>query len=204
MYTYGYLFYIPINLFLSAFFLFSGLRNRKKPVYYLFVTVFCIYLNLLIERAFFPIFTIGARHYTRITDYMNWNIMQLMEYTPYQIVGNILLTFPIGILLPFIVNKKNKGRLGIAVCLAVAIEFVQLGMIGTLHLMDVSFDINDILLNVFGCFFGHFIFLIFCKIYVQLPREECRNSILFYFNHVCDNCACNEGSLSGLMKEKGV
>lgn len=202
MYTYGYLFYIPINLFLSAIFLFSGLYNRKKIAYYLFATLFCVYLNLLIKKAFFPIFTIGARHYTRLIDYINWDVTQLLEYKPYQIVGNILLTFPIGVLLPFVINGKSKMRLGIAVCLSVAIEFVQLGMIGTLHLMDVMFDINDILLNVVGCLLGHFFFLIFCKVYARVTKEECRNSILFYFNQVCDNCACNEGSLSGLMKAR--
>lgn len=50
-------------------------------------------------------------HYKSCWDYVNINILSIMRYTPYQIIGNIVLTFPVGILLAFVMNYTWKQRI---------------------------------------------------------------------------------------------
>ena len=62
MYTYGYLFYIPVNLMFILVFGIKGILQERKKGYYFFVFILGIYLNFLIDKAFFPIFTDGAAY----------------------------------------------------------------------------------------------------------------------------------------------
>ena len=161
------------------------------------VIIFGIYFNFFIEKAFFPIFTDGASDYVTLSNYINLDITNLFQYTPYQIIGNLLLTFPLGILMAFIIDSNNSVRIGISVLFSTLIEFIQLSMIFSLHLIDVFFDINDIILNVVGCLLGNFLFYLFCKIYIHLQNSPCRNSVIRYFYQVCYNCANHKSSLYG-------
>ena len=52
MYTYGYLFYIPVNLMLILVFGIKGILQERKKGYYFFVFILGIYLNFLIDKAF--------------------------------------------------------------------------------------------------------------------------------------------------------
>lgn len=197
MYTYGYLFYIPINVIYVSIFAIKGILKKRKKEYYFFILIFGIYLNFFIEKAFFPIFTDGASYYVTLSNYINLDITNLFQYTPYQIIGNLLLTFPLGILMAFIIDSNNSVRIGISVLFSALIEFIQLSMIFSLHLIDVFFDINDIILNVVGCLLGNFLFYIFCKIYIHIQNSQCRNSVIRYFYQVCYNCANHKSSLYG-------
>ena len=111
MYTYGYLFYIPVNVIYVLIFAIKGIIKKRKKEYYLFVIIFGIYFNFFIEKAFFPIFIDGASYYVTLSNYINLDITSLFQYTPYQIIGNLLLTFPMGILLAFVVDCNNSVRL---------------------------------------------------------------------------------------------
>lgn len=196
MYRYGYLFYIPVNLIFLLIFGIHGAVKKRNRAYYFFALVFCVYLNGVIEKAFFPIFTDGARHYVTFLDFINMDVTILPQYTPYQIIGNVLLTLPVGILLPFVIDCRAGARIGYSVLFSVSIELIQLLMILSLHLIDVTVDINDIILNVAGCLFGNAVFAIFCKIYVRI-QEKYDYPILKYFYQVCGNCAAHRSSLYG-------
>lgn len=202
MYTYGLMFYVPINTIYFLILLISGIIRRKRKEYYFFAFIFCIYMNVLIEKAFFPIFTNGARFYVSLSKYINLDVSTLFAYTPYQIVGNFLMTFPMGILLTFIINARARTRILCSVLFSILIEFIQLLMIVSLHLIDVTFDINDIFLNVAGCLCGHIVFYLFCKVYIRTQDNACCLSIIKYFNRVCDNCVHKRSSLDGLMLGK--
>lgn len=195
MYTYGYLFYIPVNIIYALIFGIKGIIKNRKKEYYFFVIIFGIYLNFVIEKAFFPIFTDGAEYYVSIKNYINLDLTSLFRYTPYQIIGNLLLTFPMGILMAFVINCNNSVRIGVSVLISALIEFIQLIMIFSLHLIDVFFDINDIVLNVMGCLLGNAIFYIFCKIYIRTQDNQSGNSIIKYIYQVCSNCVGQKSSL---------
>ena len=87
MYTYGYLFYIPINVIYGSIFAITGIFKKRKKEYYFFVLIFGIYLNFFIEKAFFPIFTDGASYYVTLSNYINLDITNLFQYTPSVKIG---------------------------------------------------------------------------------------------------------------------
>lgn len=202
MYTYGLMFYVPINTIYFLILLISGIIRRKRKEYYVFALIFCIYMNVVIEKAFFPIFTDGARFYVSLSKNINLDVSTLFAYTPYQIIGNFLMTFPMGILLTFIINARARTRILCSVLFSILIEFIQFLMIVSLHLIDVTFDINDIILNVAGCLCGHLVFYLFCKIYIRIQGNACSISIIKYFNRACENCVHKRSSLDGLMLGK--
>lgn len=78
-----------------------------------------------------------ASYYITLSNYINLDITGLFQYTPYQIIGNLLLAF--------IIDCNNSIRLGILVLFSALTEFIQLIMIHALHLIDVLFDVNDII-----------------------------------------------------------
>ncbi|MDE7224423.1 MAG: VanZ family protein [Acetatifactor sp.] len=200
MYTYGMLFWVPVNIIYFAIISICGLVKKRRREYYFFAAVFCIYMNFLIDKAFFPIFTDGAEFYVSLEKYVNLDISLLFSYTPYQIIGNFLMMFPLGILLVFIINGKIQFQILLSVLISLMIEVVQLLMIMSLHLIDVTFDINDIILNVGGCLFGHLVFYLFCKIYIRRQDRTNTISVIEYFDKVCSNYVKRKSSLDGLRK----
>ncbi len=189
MYTYGYLFYIPVNLVFILILGIKGILQKREKGYYFFVFILGIYLNFLIDKAFFPIFTDGAVYYTSFADHVNLDVTSLFGYTPYQIIGNLALTFPMGIFLAVVMDCRNSVRIGCSVLFSVLIEFVQLLMIISLHLTDVCFDVNDILLNTAGCLCGNAVFYIFCRMDACLQWQGCSDSVAGYFHQVWRKCA---------------
>lgn len=167
----------------------KGILQERKKGYYFFVFILGIYLNFLIDKAFFPIFTDGAAYYTSLADHVNLDVTSLFGYTLYQIIGNLALTFPLGILLAFVMDCRNSVRTGCSVLLSVLIEFVQLLMIVSLHLTDVCFDVNDILLNAAGCLCGNAVFYIFCRMDARMQGQRCSDTVIGYFHQVCRKCA---------------
>lgn len=80
------------------------------------------------------------------------------------------------------------------------IEVIQLCLIILLRLIDVDFDLIDIVLNVGGTMLGHLLFYAFCKIYVGSEMTENAKNNVNYFRRVCENCAGNKKSLDGLTR----
>lgn len=198
MYTYGYLFYLPVNFAFIIIWGTNGLLKKRRKEYFLYAAILILYLNFLINKAFFPLFISGSQHYTGIIKYMNFSISTLFHYNLYQIAGNLLLTFPIGFFLPFVINCRQKARIIYSILFSISIEFIQLALIGVFHIVNMTFDINDIILNVTGCVMGNIIFKYMCKIYTKIPTSATLGTTAKYFNQVCDNCAYDRKSLSGV------
>lgn len=81
------------------------------------------------------------------------------EIAELNIIGNIILFVPMGLLLP-VVDEKYKSMKQItflSVIASLLIEIIQL-FIGR------SFDVDDIIVNTIGAIFGYFIYLILKKI----------------------------------------
>ena len=53
MYTYGYMFYIPITTILVGVGVVNGLIKKRKTLYYFFMLIGIIYLNIMIDKVFF-------------------------------------------------------------------------------------------------------------------------------------------------------
>lgn len=77
----------------------------------------------------------------------NTSIGRIIE----NVLGNIVLFIPFGILFPIISNKKRKGVLCAAVIFSLSIEIMQfLFALG-------STDVDDLIFNVLGAYVGYFL-----------------------------------------------
>ena len=192
MYTYGYMFYIPITTILVGVGVVNGLIKKRKMLYYFFMLIGIIYLNIMIDKVFFPIFTDGSVYYTGLANSINWDITRVKEYSIYQIAYNFLVTVPIGFILPFIINSDLKERMIITAIVSVMLEIVQLILIISLHLIDITFDIADIVINALGGLAGNLMFTITCKLFTKSNE---RNTNVSSFEIICNNCAHNKKSM---------
>ena len=192
MYTYGYMFYIPITTILVGVGVVNGLIKKRKMLYYFFMLIGIIYLNIMIDKVFFPIFTDGSVYYTGLANSINWDITRVKEYSIYQIAYNFLVTVPIGFILPFIINSDLKERMIITAIVSVMLEIVQLILIISLHLIDITFDIADIVINALGGLAGNLMFTITCKLFAKSNE---RNKNVSSFEIICNNCAHNKKSM---------
>jgi glycopeptide antibiotics resistance protein len=89
---------------------------------------------------YIPFYTV--KYYVTGTD--------LQKYTKENLVGNVLLFFPFGILLPVLFNSVNgyQKLIFITLLMSLGLELIQLvTALGT-------FDVDDIILNVLGAALG--------------------------------------------------
>ena len=196
MYSYGHLFYGPITIIYAIIILLNGIIKKRHLYYYFYAILFGIYLNYLIKHAFFPIFIPQDELSIILMDFVNLNVLKMSSYTFYQIIGNILLMFPFGVLLAFITNFNYRERIFWSMIASLSVELVQLLIIIAFHPVNIIFDINDIILNIIGGVLGNIFFYMFCKLYVKIPNIKSQNSFIAYFSQICTNCANNKRSFS--------
>lgn len=80
------------------------------------------------------------------------------------VIGNMIMFLPFGYFVSyFLENRKAWLTLFITIVVSISIEFVQLA-IGRV------FDVDDIILNVFGGFFGWLVYYIIIRIGDRLPK----------------------------------
>lgn len=205
MYTYGYLFYIPVTTIFLFFSLFTGIRKRRTLGYYLVSCITCVYVNQMIDYAFFPIRTNSSVSITHIWSFINLRL-DIQNWDTYQIVGNLLLTFPIGFLVPFAVHVTKKQSYKLTLLLSISIEFIQLVMIALLHIATKCFDIQDIFLNAIGGLAGCICFSLISRlIYILfkslLPTKLKGHDLLSFILIVCCNYTAGQGTFTNLQKE---
>lgn len=155
--------YIPIII---------KLKKQKAPIErYIIYAIFYIYIAKVIDEVFFPfpcdenMISMFKRTHSNIKH----NIIPFKSIIGYfntskfrtiQFYGNILLFMPMGYLLPLIktnINKLSKV-LTISFCISLGIETMQLMISFMYGFAYRSFDVDDIIMNVFGAFLG-FVFL---------------------------------------------
>ena len=155
--------------------LFLRLKRKKRLVYLLFFTIFCIYLykvfdytlfqfqSLVLLKYFMPDLVLNGLSVEKST-----NLIPLLTLTFEDLktsLLNILLLVPFGFGLPFITNHRMKQVVGIGALFSIAIEFVQF-MTG--FMAGITFrvaDINDVLFNTTGVAIGYLLFVGFVRMY---------------------------------------
>lgn len=140
---------------------------KKKVAFFRIsgLVMFFIYVYTLIKVTIFPImiFKFGSKAYRYGfgKQYLaNFNIFDMLHYTPKQILGNVILILPLSILVAYLwpykfSEFKNNAFLGIVT--TIGIETTQLIM-SCFYLGSRVFDINDIILNFLGYIFGFLIY----------------------------------------------
>ncbi|WP_078553506.1 VanZ family protein [Bacillus alkalicellulosilyticus] len=163
---------LPIQIILIAIFvIIYVIRNRKQWKWFnlLVYTTFLFYLLNVINLTIFPLdfmFTEEAK--SIVSHEVNINIIPFysiigsfnvgMIQSIWQNGGNLILLFPLGLYLPFIINKRlsYKKVLLFACLVTLTIEVFQ-GIVGVLGYNHRTVDIDDVLLNTIGCMLGYFI-----------------------------------------------
>ncbi len=165
----------------------STIIMLKKKVAYkkiLAAAIFNIYITGIVSLTFFPIdFThkvdsnfnifdnklLLIPFHTMITDLTMGHYFNLIVHSG----GNLLMTVPLGILLPIVFKVKHKISYFIVFFLfTLTIETGQLLIGCFLNTWYRTADIDDIILNFSGAVIGYIIFLITHKIITKMKKAQ--------------------------------
>jgi len=184
-FTYDYLFYAPINFIYAIFIFIYGFKKKKTYPYYVFAVIFAIYINSAINLAYFPIITASINEWGNAGNFMDMSFNFFEIGGKYQIIGNILLTVPIGIFLPFVCGLKTHTRGFFVIGISLAIELIQLIIIYFLHSVTLFFDIKDMILNFAGGLIGILLFRMVSQLIVKYISPPINNKFLEYIYETC-------------------
>ena len=148
-------------------------------LYFIGITLFPLFINWTGQKGnvsinVIPVFNTikDVSSSSQLPEMQNFMIKVWLK----NILGNMLLLFPFGLLLPILWRKFNniKNTLLYSFLFSLGIEVIQLlsYYVGN---MGRSFDIDDIILNTFGAWIGY---IVYKKIVVKLINEQFLNGIL--------------------------
>lgn len=159
------------------------LRERKRSLSYLFCfAVFGVYILAVVSMTLFPIPIRVSGDWRQpaadilsqvnlIPFYFGGLFNMPPIYAFQELVGNILLTIPLGFGLPFIAPLKARHYLGLAFAAGLTIELSQLIASLIVGGNYRSVDINDVLLNAAGTLIGYGLFRTFVWLYLAVTRH---------------------------------
>ena len=137
--------------------------NKEKFVFYkeMFMLAFLLYALLLFYVVTFQDVNYGTNNFIPFHEIFRYEFGS--RFFMHNIIGNIILFIPFGYFVSHILKtRKPFAMFAIAVITSCVIEFTQL-KIGR------TFDVDDILLNIIGCFLGYFVYLIIDTLEKKLP-----------------------------------
>ncbi|WP_346890458.1 VanZ family protein [Clostridium sp. UBA1056] len=151
-------------------------KNKESINREIVLNIFFIYILCLLGATLFPLnIQLGSengywvsinlvpviatfKEVSNITNDPNMHNFMIMFWIR-NIMGNLLLMFPLGLMLPMLWRKlqKAKNTVVFALCLSFSIECLQLfsSFIGN---RGRAFDIDDILINTIGAWLGFIIY----------------------------------------------
>jgi len=151
-------------------------RKQRRAAFLLCFSAFWLYLLLVVNATLFPIplpdglaFRQPAAYILSHVNLVPLDFGGLFSLHPnvilHELVGNILLTIPLGFGLNFITRYRARHALGLAVAAGLAIETAQLGVSLVVGGRYRGVDINDVLLNAAGVMIGYGLFWVFAWLY---------------------------------------
>jgi glycopeptide antibiotics resistance protein len=154
------------------------LRWRKRSLaYLLFFSIFWVYLLFVIRTVIFPIAinfdpinTRGFPDINLIPFYIRY-CSPMTKYCFIEIVGNIILTVPLGFGINFLARLNPKKALWLALLVGPGFELSQLIISLVFRSGFRAVDINDAILNAFGVLIGYSLFRIFAWIYLKISAH---------------------------------
>lgn len=182
IYTYGYLFYLPITLFFLLIFIIIGKKNRQSYPFYICAFIALLFINIAINISIFPILIEDIPEFD-ISYNINWNILNFGSGWRHNFL-NILLTFPIGFGMQFIVNTSFAKRIIVSVLCGMSFEICQLIILYTLKPINIFFDVNDLISNIVGAFLG-VLFIQLINLIIKKTKKRKYPPIIAYLDEVC-------------------
>ena len=140
-------------------------KNNIKVILYKEILLFFFAFYVL---CLFQIVTLsdasssGSSNFIPFREIMRYQIFSRLFFK--NVIGNVLLFLPYGYFVGrYFSGKSKKLSLFLIILASVSIECTQLS-IGRV------FDVDDIILNVFGGVVGYFLYLLLEKVYDSLPK----------------------------------
>lgn len=148
--------------------------NHKKFVLYkeLISFSFIIYILLLFELVTSTDFESFSNNFIPFKEIFRYSFNSKLFYR--NVVGNIFLFIPFGYFISYYC-KLNKAYLSVIITFitSLTIEVIQ-ACIGR------SFDIDDIILNLFGGLIGYLLYYLLSKLFKKYP-DKFKNNLLLNF-----------------------
>jgi glycopeptide antibiotics resistance protein len=185
------IFFEEIHLYISLAVLAIALITLWVQIrslsYLFFCAVFGIYLIGVVSVVVFPIAPLSAEYAETFRPRLNlvpfyFGICDMPRLCLKNIIENILLTMPFGFGVSFIVHLKSKDFLWLALLVGIVFEVTQLIISLVFRSPFRAVDINDVILNALGVWFGYSIFRIFGWLYLGITqRFEINNKYVFAY-----------------------
>jgi glycopeptide antibiotics resistance protein len=137
--------------------------KKEKFILYkeLFSLIFLIYIMILFYLVTYQESGYGTSNYTPFKEMFRYNIDSDLFFR--NIVGNILLFLPFGLFISLFIDLKKVIPIIILTFItSLSIELTQ-------KAIERVFDIDDIILNVFGGILGYLVWLLMYKVKERLP-----------------------------------
>ena len=147
-------------------------NNKKAIVLYqeLLMLVFIIYILCLFHVVTFQDINYGTNNFIPFKEIFRYDIGTNKFIK--NVIGNIIMFMPYGFFASYYLkNRKLSIIIILSLIVSSTIEFVQL-YIGRV------FDIDDVILNVFGAIIGYIIYIIIDKTGSKLPKFFRSNAFL--------------------------
>lgn len=159
-----------IGIFLSSLSLYLSEKNRQKTVRRAAFLLFLLYCSILLIVLFGMRYSAGrvvSHPLNHITE--NINLIPFHEIGSWKLlVGNGLLFFPFGFLLPIIWRKEPHFKTLIMTLFVVIIVVELLQVLTGLG----QFDVNDVILNMIGGVIGFFVWKIYNDLIVGRKQRS--------------------------------
>jgi len=132
-------------------------RKQDRAVFAVLGGVLCLYLFFVIKMTQFPIYT--GEIFAEDLSGQFWKSINLIPFKGsfnFGSIQNIILTAPLGFVLPLILPKKTslKQIALIGVCTGIMIEALQLAQLLVNTFTFRVIDINDVFFNCVGVLLG--------------------------------------------------
>ncbi len=184
-------------------------RKERSWPYLFFLSLFWIYILVVLAMIFFPI-RIPREWPSNISQQNIQSTLSHVNYIPFnfgnlfisnatvifeQLIGNILLTLPFGFGLPFLVYVPDKRIFRLALFSGVVLEGIQflIMLLGIISGYGHSVDINDVILNSIGILVGYSLYYGFSLCFRAFTScYGVPNNAIFQFLHkvTMESCSC--------------
>jgi glycopeptide antibiotics resistance protein len=171
-----------------------NLRKGHPPAFLFFYALFWIYMLLLLGITLFPIpfFTqlLNRSGLVYILSKINWipfriSLTYRVNLFPPDVIGNILLTIPFGLGIPFL-KRIQPGEMILFSMIGFVIELSQLMISLYLGMAYRTVDITDVITNCAGVWLGYGLFRVFALLYNKWIEKQGaqQNGLLMYLTKV--------------------
>ena len=162
-------------------------KKKYRLSYLFFFSIFWIYLLFVFGAIIFPIHPLPEIYSFRLrTNFIPFyfGACYIPRLCLRNIIGNILLTIPLGFGISFVAQLKSRNFLWLAILAGTVFETLQLVLGLTFRSSFRVIDINDVILNGLGVGAGYLLFRLFGFFYLFITKSfEMHRMPFFVYVH---------------------